>query len=92
MVTTQQCGDELPLREPDMQSFISELRKRLGHRSFVPLSHVASACDVSCATVKAWIDAGVIDALDISVTSRPYYRIFAPSVVRFYERRMENPS
>lgn len=79
---------DLGIREPVEGSFLAELRKRLGHRSFVSVSLVATACDVSVSTVKTWIESGSVEALDVSVTARPYYRVYAPSVLRFYEKRL----
>jgi hypothetical protein len=76
----------LPLPDPVEPSFTAELRKRLGHRAFVSVSLVASACDVSVMTVFSWIQSGVVEARNVSVAERPYYRIFAPSVIRFFER------
>lgn len=76
----------LPIAEPMEGTFQGELKKRLGHRAFVSVSLVASACDVSVMTVFSWIQAGVIDARNVSVADRPYYRIYAPSVIKFLER------
>jgi hypothetical protein len=76
----------LPITDPLESSFQGELRKRLGHRAFVSVSLVASACDVSVMTVFSWIQSGEIEARNVSVAPRPYYRIFAPSVIRFFER------
>lgn len=76
----------LPITDPMEPTFLGELRKRLGHRAYVSVSHVATACDVSVMTVFTWIQSGVIEARNVSLAPRPYYRIFAPSVIRFFER------
>lgn len=80
----------LPITEPVEHSFIAELRKRLGHRAFVSISLVASACDVSAMTVQSWREAGLIESVNVSATQKPYYRIHAPSILRFFERRIQS--
>jgi hypothetical protein len=77
----------LAIVEPHESRFMDELRKRLGSKAFVNVPFVAEACSVSVTTVKTWIDSGAIEARNLSVSDKPFYRIYAPSVLAFYERR-----
>jgi hypothetical protein len=38
--------------------------------------------------LEGWIPEGCIEATNIGSQKRPYYQIYLPSVVRFYERRL----
>lgn len=78
----------LPITDPVESGFLDELRKRLGHRAFVSVSLVATACDVSVMTVQSWRESGLIESVNVSASGKPYYRIHAPSVIRFFERRI----
>lgn len=72
-------------------SMIGRLRRQLSGLGFVSVSEVATVCNVSCHLVLSWLKAGQIEGANISSSEKPYFRIYAPSVVKFIEKRRENP-
>jgi hypothetical protein len=66
---------------------------RLPRGDYVSVSDVASAFDVCCNTVCAWIEAGEFHraaglsepaVMNLGAASAPRYRIARPSVIRFF--------
>jgi hypothetical protein len=70
-------------------ALVEAIRKRLGERLVVRPADVAAACDVSLSTVYAWIEEGVVDAVNIGRGGRACWQVLTTSVVAFYERRKE---
>ena len=70
-------------------TMLAALRVRLGTREFAPVSAIASACNVSVTLVlDGWIQEGLIEATNVGSKERPYYQVYVPSVLRFYESRL----
>lgn len=87
-IATQQ---EMELPAGKAQTMLGRIRGQFGHKGFVSVSDVAAACNVSCRMVLAWREAGLIDGLNVGSGEKTYYRIFAPSVVTFFETRSSQP-
>jgi len=66
---------------------VEHVRQVLGSRPVVGTADVAIACNVSMGLIYAWIDEGLIKAVNVGTTDRPYYRIHSQSVVTFLESR-----
>jgi hypothetical protein len=70
-------------------TMLAALKTRLGEREFAPVSFVAGACNVSVTLVlDGWIQEGLIEATNVGSKDRPYYQVYVPSVLRFYESRL----
>jgi hypothetical protein len=70
-------------------TMLDALRVRLGTREFAPVSQIAAACNVSVTLVlDGWIQEGLVEATNVGSKERPYYQVYVPSVLRFYERRL----
>lgn len=82
---------EMTLPATQAQTMLGRIRGQFAHKGFVSVSDVAAACNVSCRMVLAWREEGLITGIDVSSRSKPYYRIFAPSVVEFFEKRSAMP-
>jgi hypothetical protein len=80
---------ELELPANTAGTMVGRIRSQFAHRGFVSVSDVATACNVSCRTVLAWREAGLIEGINIGSGEKAYYRIFAPSVVTFFEKRSQ---
>ena len=79
---------ELFMLEPNAPAhFMEHVRSRLGGKRSVSVADVAGTCNVSVTTVYSWIDAGLIEAVNVG-TTRAYYRVHAPSVMAFLESRV----
>ena len=68
-------------------AFVEAIRRRLGERLAVRPADVAAACDVSLSTVYAWIEEGVVEAVNIGRGERASWQVLGSSVVAFYERQ-----
>jgi hypothetical protein len=66
--------------------YLDHVRSRLGNKRSVAVSEVAGTCNVSVTTVYSWIEAGLVEAVNVG-TTRAYYQVYAPSVIRFLEQR-----
>jgi len=82
---------ELDFTLPEAGSLVGRIRTQFAHRGLVSVSDVAVACNVNCRTVLAWGEAGLIERINIGTGDKAYYRIYAPSVVRFFEKRSQQP-
>jgi hypothetical protein len=70
-------------------SMLERIRRSMATRELVSASEVAVACDLSMNSIYALIESGDIEGVNVAAEGhRAYYRIFAPSVVRFFERRL----
>lgn len=78
---------ELEIAPRTAQTMVGQIRTQFAHRGFVSVSEVAIACNISCRTVLAWLQQGLVEGLNVGSKEKPYYRIFAPSVVGFFEKR-----
>lgn len=67
---------------------MERIEDRLGGRDLIGVSEVADACSVGVSTVYTWIECGAIEAVNISVARRPYYKVFRNSVVKFMRERL----
>lgn len=85
MTTTEHQQELFPRETP--AHFLDHVRSRLGNKRSVSVSDVAGTCNVSVTTVYAWIDAGLVEAVNVGIT-RAYYQVYAPSVIAFIEKRM----
>lgn len=83
--------DSLKLPADQAQTMLGRIRSQFAHRGFVSVSEVAAACNLSGRTVLAWREEGLIDGINVGARDKPYYRIFAPSVVLFFEKRSREP-
>ena len=74
---------------PHSASFIEAIRSRLPQHDFLRVSDVAAACDVDRSVVYAWIDEGLIDAMNYGgkADGKATYHILRASVINLYERR-----
>lgn len=84
---------ELFPREP-AKCFLDALKQRLGSSVYVRPSTVANACNVSLNTVYGWMQEGLIEAVHHAGPNddRGMWQVWAPSVLEYYKRRLENPS
>ena len=65
------------------------LVKRLPTNEWLSVADVASACDLSIVAVRAHMDCGNFHAMNFGASeSQPYRRIYRPSVVDFFKRRL----
>lgn len=80
---------EMELPAAKAQTMLGRIRGQFAHRGFVPVSEIAAACNVGCSLIHSWREQGLIDGINVGSNSKPYYRIFAPSVVSFFEKRSE---
>jgi hypothetical protein len=55
------------------------------------VSEVAGVCNVGSRLVLAWLQQGLIEGVNVGSAKKPYFRIYAPSVVKFVEKRLQNP-
>ena len=68
---------------------VDSIRERLGRAEYGSVSHVAAACNVGVKLVlDGWIQEGHIQAVNCGGKEKPYYRVYLPSVVEFWKRRM----
>jgi len=81
--------DELNLPTDKAQTMVGRIRSQFSHRGFVSVADVSGVCNLSCRTVLAWREEGLIDGINVGARDKPYYRIFAPSVVVFFEKRSQ---
>jgi hypothetical protein len=68
---------------------IGAIRRRLGGVEFATTVEVAAATSVSTDIVRRWVSEGAVEAVDIAAAGRPIWRIYVPSVVAMYERKLE---
>lgn len=87
MAATEQS--DLGIPDDPGGTMVSQIRTQFGSRSFVSVSDVAAAINVSCRTVLAWREAGLIEGINVGSGDKPYFRISGPSVVRFFEKRSQ---
>ena len=80
---------QLLFPEPTAESLLSAVRARLGTRTLTTVSAVAQACNVSVTTVYHWIEEGLVQAVNVGSGTKGYYQVFAPSVLEFYRKRLE---
>ena len=80
---------ELGLPADPSGTMVGQIRTQFGSRSFVSVSDVAAAVNVSCRTVLAWREAGLIEGINVGSGDKPYFRISGPSVLRFSEKRSQ---
>jgi len=80
---------ELPMPAAPTPGMLARVRGQFSHRGFVAVSEVAAACNVGCRLVLAWREEGLIEGVNVGSSSKPYYRIYAPSVVQFLEKRSQ---
>ncbi len=78
-------------------AMLAALKRRLGAAEFAGVADVASAAEVSQELVRQWCDAGYIEAVDVGAHPRrgkgrgrtkAAWRIFVPSVVEFFGKRV----
>ena len=76
--------------EPKAVSHLLQVyERRLGSKSFLSPAEVATAFSVSITTVYAWIDAGLIEAVNLSSNdNRPRYSVHAESLLKFVQSRI----
>jgi hypothetical protein len=61
---------------------------RLPNSELVSVSDVATACNVSVTLVYTWIEEGLVHAVNLGSESKTYWKVFRPSVVDFWTRRL----
>jgi len=49
---------------------------------------VAAACNISVQTVRNWIDAELVEAVNVGSGDRPFWKVYRPSVLRHMERKV----
>lgn len=72
-----------------MNAIAAAVARRLGGKDLAPTAVVAAACNVSADTVRAWIEEGHIEAVNVGTGGRPQWQVLAASVVAFYVRRAD---
>lgn len=63
------------------------IQRRLGPGEFATTCDVAAAANVSMDTVRGWISARHVQAVNVARVGRPIWRIHVASVIEFYLRR-----
>lgn len=67
---------------------LSAFEARLPQKTYVKVSDIAAAADVDTDIIYGWIDAGLVEAVNLGSRERAYWKVFRPSVIAFYQRRI----
>ena len=78
--------DLIPRERPE--TALAAIRAAIGGKLWQTPPEIATACGVGLTVVYSWMDEGLIEAVNVSAGSKASNKIFAPSVIKFYERRI----
>ena len=78
--------DLLPPVPP--KDIMALIEAKLPKSDWVTVSNVALAGNISVGLVYAWIEEGLIEAVNVGVPGRSYYKIYRPTVIAFYHKRL----
>ena len=70
------------------ENAMAAIRAAIGGRLWQTPPEIATACGVGVSTVYAWIDEGLVESPNVTPGKRPQYKIYSPSVIKLYERRL----
>jgi len=78
--------DLIPREVP--KTLLASLEAKLPQREHISVSDVAIAANVSVTLVYAWIEEGLIEAVNIGTGGKNFWKVYRPSVVAFYRKRL----
>ncbi|HRZ55998.1 MAG TPA: helix-turn-helix domain-containing protein [Candidatus Paceibacterota bacterium] len=78
--------DLLPREAPE--KVMAFFQARLPHNELLSVVDVAAACNISVQTVRNWIDAELVEAVNVGSGDRPFWKVYRPSVLRHMERKV----
>lgn len=77
---------------PPPKCLMEAIIRRLPRQDLLTVTDVADSVNVSVNTIYTWIESGSVEAINISVSNRPCWKLYRASVLKHLEQRLAGNS